>query len=179
MFVKRAHRLAVSAMVAILASGVSAVHAGGLASTAGPKMTAKAARNVEQQLQRDGTTRVFIELADASEPAAQLPAGVLKNAEKNRLHQAAITRLQDRVLGRMAAARGVKQYRNLPALAMEVSAAELQDLLQQAEVASVREDVLLERHLNVSGPQIGADNAWALGYTGLGQAVAILDTGVD
>jgi subtilisin family serine protease len=41
------------------------------------------------------------------------------------------------------------------------------------------EDTLSAPTLADSVPLIGADVAWAAGYSGAGQAVAILDTGVD
>jgi subtilisin family serine protease len=43
----------------------------------------------------------------------------------------------------------------------------------------VEEDVPHPPTLSDSIPLIGADSAWGLGYSGAGQAVAVLDTGVD
>jgi len=43
----------------------------------------------------------------------------------------------------------------------------------------VEEDVAHPPTLSDSIPLIGADSAWGLGYSGAGQAVAVLDTGVD
>src|SRR5205085_5736167 len=45
--------------------------------------------------------------------------------------------------------------------------------------ATIEEDLPHSPSLAESVPLIGATNAWAAGYTGAGQTVAILDTGVD
>ena len=43
---------------------------------------------------------------------------------------------------------------------------------------NIEEDKLVEISLDESIPLINADNAWALGYDGTGQTVAVLDTGI-
>ena len=51
--------------------------------------------------------------------------------------------------------------------------------LHSPQVTHIEEDRLFAPALASSVPVIGADTAWANGRTGAGQAVAILDTGVD
>ena len=64
-------------------------------------------------------------------------------------------------------------------MAIEADRATLEQLSSLSEVLAVEEDQTSRPVLDVSGPVVGAPNAWSLGYTGLGEAVAILDTGVD
>ena len=67
----------------------------------------------------------------------------------------------------------------LPVVVLEVDAASLEALAANPEVLSIEEDIAVPPSLVQSNPLIGADVAWAAGYAGAGQAVAILDTGVD
>jgi subtilisin family serine protease len=76
-------------------------------------------------------------------------------------------------------ARSYVQFRNIPYMALEVNALELQRLTELPEVMSIREDKLFQPLHDVSVPQIGADLAWSEGYTGEGQVIAILDSGID
>jgi subtilisin family serine protease len=70
-------------------------------------------------------------------------------------------------------------FQNIPYMALEVDASELERLSGLPEVVSIREDKLLQPLLDGSVPQIGGDLAWNAGYTGNGQVIAILDSGVD
>lgn len=64
-----------------------------------------------------------------------------------------------------------------PQSAVSAAQAHLGHLAAKAQTdGSVRVIIQLDTRFV---PWIGADDAWALGYTGTGQAVAILDTGVD
>ncbi len=70
-------------------------------------------------------------------------------------------------------------YTYIPYNLVEVDAAALDVLLSLPYVVSVEEDTLSEADLAQSVPLINADDAWSIGYSGAGQVVAILDTGVD
>ena len=73
----------------------------------------------------------------------------------------------------------LKRFANVPFMAMEVTADELEALAALSETTSIEEDRLSAPLLAVSVPLIGGNNAWASGYSGAGQVVAVLDTGVD
>ena len=62
---------------------------------------------------------------------------------------------------------------------MEVDAAALEALASDPEVVSIEEDKLLKPMLEESVSLIGAPRAWSQGFSGSGQTIAILDTGVD
>lgn len=72
-----------------------------------------------------------------------------------------------------------RQYRYTPAIALTVDQRLLERLLESNEVMSIEEDVILKPTLAESTQIIEADAAWARGYTGSGQAVGIIDTGLD
>ena len=93
----------------------------------------------------------------------------------------AIGQAQDVLLERLAAFQVglARRYANVPYLALELDAAALADLAANPAVLSFHEDIPVPPTLAESIPWIGADDAWAAGYTGAGQTIAILDTGVD
>lgn len=73
----------------------------------------------------------------------------------------------------------VTRFDTIPFMSLTVTPEEL-DILQQApEVISIQEDKTSEPTLNYSVPHIGGDIAWGQGYSGAGQTVAVLDSGVD
>ncbi len=64
-------------------------------------------------------------------------------------------------------------------MALEVDQRALAELTGSPDVASVRIDELRRPSLSISVPLIGGPTAWALGATGAGWTVAVLDSGVD
>ncbi|MHB8915904.1 MAG: S8 family peptidase, partial [Thiobacillus sp.] len=73
----------------------------------------------------------------------------------------------------------VKHYRETPYVALETNQKGLAALLADGDVTSIEEDIPVEMTLNDTPVIVNADQAWSSGYRGAGQAVAILDTGVD
>ncbi|MBY0453849.1 MAG: trypsin-like serine protease [Burkholderiaceae bacterium] len=73
----------------------------------------------------------------------------------------------------------LRRFETIPFMAMVVNSADLAALEQMPEVASVQRDKPNRPTLSSSVPQIGGSTAWSSGYTGTGQTVAVLDTGVD
>lgn len=72
-----------------------------------------------------------------------------------------------------------RELKRLGFVIMEVDSSELDALIDSGLVDSVVEDIPVPPTLNQSIPHIGADIAHNAGYTGEGQAVVILDTGVE
>ncbi len=93
----------------------------------------------------------------------------------------AIAQAQTRLLGRLATYQvtSVKRFDYIPFIALEIDAEGLERLRALPEVTSVEEDRLEQFTLAESTALIGAQAAWASGFSGAGQNVAILDTGVD
>ncbi|MDH3855947.1 MAG: hypothetical protein OES27_07485, partial [Nitrosopumilus sp.] len=70
-------------------------------------------------------------------------------------------------------------FKYIPSIAMTVDGATLEFLQSSSKVSSITEDVAVFPTLTNSIPVIGSDKAWDLGYSGQGQTIAVLDTGVD
>jgi len=67
----------------------------------------------------------------------------------------------------------------IPAMALTVDKGALQALFNSPDVTSVVEDHQLKIADLTNDTVMGAQNVWNAGYTGVGQAVAILDSGVQ
>jgi subtilisin family serine protease len=130
---------------------------------------------VQAKAQRTGKVRVIVHLTRSAIPAGKLSA-------QARLDQRAfIAQAQTEILSTVTAARPetVKRFNDIPYLAMEVDTAALEQLRASPEIKAITEDKIARASLQQSVPLIGGTNAWAAGYSGAGQAVAVLDTGVD
>ena len=102
----------------------------------------------------------------------------LRNLE---LRREKISRSQDALLNKLFVRDlgSIKRFRTIPYLVAEVDATGLEQLRAAEDVESVTEDKHDAPSLTQSTALIGAPTAWNLGFTGQGQTVAILDTGVD
>ncbi len=92
-----------------------------------------------------------------------------------------ISGLQREALSSLAAeeATDIKRFKYVPGLAVTVDGEGIRRLRESPAVRSVRPDRHFQLALEDSVPLIGADQAAAAGYTGKGQTVAVLDTGID
>jgi subtilisin family serine protease len=135
-----------------------------------------AVQNLTDKVQREGTVRVIVGLRVGFQPEGKLPSSV-EVAEQ----RASIVQRQNSLLSKMSSLRAshVKKFESIPFVALEVDAAALKYLADSAEVVTIEEDRPLPPLLAESVPLVGAPSAWASGYTGAGETVAILDTGVD
>lgn len=126
---------------------------------------------------REGRTLRLIVGVQASFAAeGELPDKAAVLAQRQR-----IARAQAGLLGKLSLAPTalVKQYRSVPYLVLELDANSLKQLQDLEEITSIAEDVADEPDLAQSTAIIGAPTAWAQGFTGVGQTVAVLDTGFD
>lgn len=124
-----------------------------------------------------GRVRVIVGLRIPFAPEGHLGAATI--AEQ----RAEIQAMQTEVLNLLpASARldgNVTRFDTIPFFAISVTPAEL-DILQDAPgVTSIHEDKTSQPTLNYSVPYIGGEVSWGQGFSGAGQTVAILDTGVD
>lgn len=124
-----------------------------------------------------GTVRVLVQL----DMPTFRPEGDLDDVQFARVQQLGIDGLQDSVLDQLADTNTavVADYKYIPYLALELDAAALEALVNLPQVVAIEEDIPVPPALSSSVPVIGANEAWAGGFTGAGQTVAILDTGVD
>ncbi|MCA9915248.1 MAG: hypothetical protein KC496_17965, partial [Anaerolineae bacterium] len=121
-----------------------------------------------------GTVRVLVQLY------APMPTTTDRMTPQQR--QASIDLAEQRVLRQLPLGEGVtvtQTYQNLPLIALEVNEAGLRALRQARYVVNLIPSMLLRPSLAETIPLIGADTVFAAGYTGYGQTVAILDTGLE
>ncbi len=172
----RASPVRLSALLILLATGAAqAVDSKGT----DPPATKAPAANYEALLEKALTAdRVRVIVRLQVQFAAE---GRLANPKAVMDQRLSIARTQDSLLQRLQpyAMGSVKRFKYSPYIAMEVDAAALEALRASPEVADIVEDVAVPPLLPNSVPHIGADQAWAQGFAGAGQSVAILDTGVD
>src|SRR5687768_1939694 len=124
--------------------------------------------DLAERARQQGSARVILELRRTQAMASPQA-------------RAAIKASQDRAVGDLSphGLRRLRQYEHVPFLAAEVSEAALRAAARHPDVIAVHEDRLHRPTLAESGPLVGAPTAWSLGFTGAGQHIAILDTGVD
>jgi subtilisin family serine protease len=72
----------------------------------------------------------------------------------------------------------VRRYAALNMLAAEVPAVAIETLAADPVVAEVSLIEQVPAQLDVSVPTLGVPTLWSLGYTGAGESVAVLDTGI-
>ena len=130
---------------------------------------------ISAQIQTTGAAPIIVELA------TDWHVEQFGDVSAASVQEAAIANAQQAILGRMSAfdVTNVKTYQSTPQLALTVSSpAALAALSQAPEVARIQLDRLYTPALQESVPLIRADRAHALFYTGNGQVVAVLDTGI-
>ena len=143
-----------------------------------PKARAEIIEKLTVKIRDEGRARVIVRLQSRAEPFAQLIGKRARSFQTRTLRRVAIKRLQERILSRLTPEIS-HQFMHIPYMALTVDESELAHLAGLPEVVGIHEDRLLGLLLNSSVPQIGGDLAWAEGYTGAGQVIAVLDTGVD
>lgn len=121
--------------------------------------------------------RVLIGLRVPFAPEGRLPDAEAQQ-QKQEIAQAAQS-LKAAVPRLLEASAGLRTFKSIPFVAATVDFATLRSLLTSSEVLSVEEDSADRLHLDQSVPQIQAQSSQTGGLTGSGQAVAVLDTGVD
>lgn len=122
-----------------------------------------------------GSAHVIVGLNAPFTPDGQL------RPDQRQQQQTAIAAAQMELRSRYgsAALRNVKQFSYIPYLACEAGADTLELMKFDPDITGIFEDQIAEGALLESTPIVGANTAWASGYTGSGQTVAILDSGVD
>jgi len=120
--------------------------------------------------------RVLARLPVTFEPETLLPDKTAIMGQR-----AAVSRVKAALLETMGAVKApvIAPLEGLPYVVLELDREGLDALVRSGQVLSVEEDVPEKAFLEDSGSLMRAPEAWNVGHTGLGQTVAILDTGVD
>jgi len=140
-------------------------------------------------VQETGTARIIVTLKMPEQPDNGLAGTAAVEEQRtsiNQLQWQFIRELYPLLPGGLsnpAAAQEIKrQFKTIPAVALEVGSDSILKIQNNALVDSVEIDELSPPTLSDSTDIIGAvdgDGVWQLDYSGAGQAVAVLDTGVD
>jgi subtilisin family serine protease len=126
----------------------------------------------------EGEVRVLVELALPSGRVAESAIAIQARAA----YRQEITDTASRVLSRLAQHRYrvLRRYLTSPLIAITAGPSALKALeASDLPVRRVIEDRIHRPVLMDSVPLIGADQAWAAGFDGAGQTVAVIDSGVD
>ena len=124
--------------------------------------------------EKQGRVRVIAGLRVAFTPEGVLSAG-RRDAQHAEIAEATAA-VRDALGG--AAHRVVHTYNTVPYIALELSPAALDRLEASGEAATLQEDTPDPATLAQSTPIVEATEAAAVGRTGSGQAVAVIDTGI-
>jgi subtilisin len=122
----------------------------------------------------EGLVRVLVRLPVDFEPEAMLPSEAAVAAQRESVTTAQQNLLQAIPEPDVALAEPLPG----PFVVLELTEQGLEALAQSGEVLAIQRDVPERAYLQDSVVVIGAPTAWAAGHTGVGQTVAILDTGV-
>jgi len=140
--------------------------------------TSAAVTGLRATAQRNGTVKVIVGLKVPFAPASKL--GTAEAQRQGREIAAASTALRARFAAAITRApSSFRSYSSIPFVALEVTPAELDKLSTDPDVISITENMVLRANLAQSAALIRAPQAWADGYTGKDQTIAIIDSGVD
>jgi len=168
----------------LLANLVSAIGIAGVG--ASPSANAAAVEPaLLQAAQRDGEVRVIVGLhtnsSTISNAAKQKLARELRDKNGLGYKRAGIKLAGDSLMGQMGPdmAKKARRYKRFPMMSMSVNESELQQLAKASEVAWVAVDRIHKPTLAESVPLVEGNLAHTQGFSGAGQTVAIVDSGVD
>ncbi|MFQ5593976.1 MAG: S8 family peptidase [Anaerolineae bacterium] len=82
-------------------------------------------------------------------------------------------------LEEMAAGPAVYRYSLLPAIAIEATAVQIEQMTDNPTVDRIWPDLPVHTMLDVSAPIVRAPLVWDAGFTGQGVTIAVVDTGID
>jgi len=144
-----------------------------VASPSGPKIESK----IYEELTVKDEVRVIVMLKEDLVTSTQK----LTKKEESNLRKEKIKENQDRVLLILSKLdfKLKNRYRTINAFSGFVTKNGLNRLEKNLDVERVYLDRIAYASLSESIPLINADDVWSSGYTGSGQAVCIIDTGVD
>ena len=138
-----------------------------------------------QSAEQDGQVRVIVGLATDS-PSIDTAerdqlARRLGNTNGLGRKAAGIKLAGDQLMRKIdpAGAKKARRFKHFPMVAMAVDANEIRRLANSPETAWIAEDRIHKPSLAQSVPLVEANLAHTQGFTGAGQTIAVLDTGVD
>jgi subtilisin len=127
------------------------------------------------QARQTGKARVIVGLNTDFQPEGNLSK---TQAERQ---QTEIKQSQINFLNRFQSSNigSVKQFEYIPFLAFETDSDTLLQMREDASISSIQEDEIAGAALAESTAVVGAPTAWTSGFSGSGQTIAVVDSGVD
>jgi subtilisin family serine protease len=147
-----------------------------------PTLSIPAFSKIDAALREKGTVRVIVRtIAPADGGIAFALEHTLQSTAAVNSQRAVLSRTQDTVLSRISRphAAAAKRFHFIPYMALEVDQTEFLALASSPEIDFIEEDIPVPPTLGQSVPLIGGVDGAFNGYTGSGQTIAILDSGVD
>lgn len=131
--------------------------------------------NLISKANKYGTVRVIIGLRTNFIPEGRLATGLVQS------QRTAIAKTQNVILSKLSTYKptAITQFQTIPYFAAKLNARALTALQSDPNIISIQEDIAVPATLTESIPVVKANGSWESGFTGAGQTVAILDTGVD
>ena len=167
--------LAAAERVLLTADGQTLTAAGAAATSL---RTSATVRSLRADAVKAGSVRVIVGLKVPFAPAASLAPAEAK--QQTQEIATASTTLRGRFSAAIARApTHFRAYESIPFVALDVTPAELDRLAADPTVLSVTPDLALSPNLAVSVPLVRAPEAWDAGYSGHGQVIAVIDSGID
>ncbi len=130
------------------------------------------------QAQAQGSLRLIVDVAASDLPALPVPDRLEQAQQRSAQGQQALLSSLNAQISN-GSIQVETRYTYTPQMVMTADADGVQALLESPLVLSVQPDALDSVALAESGPVIGLPDVQALGYSGAGYAVAIIDTGVQ
>ena len=123
-----------------------------------------------------GLMPVIVEIRAPFRPESELSSEVEINGQR-----AFINRIQNNIVTGLFGydPASIKQYECIPYLALTVNSIGLEWLNSSPQILDISEDGLIEPAQTGTTRLIGAEASWTRGYTGAGQTIAVIDSGVD
>jgi subtilisin family serine protease len=140
-----------------------------------PPPITSALANLQATARVQGKARVIVQLDATFAPMGDLAT----TAAQSQVRQ--IRLAQQRVVDQLASpsATVLHRYTSIPYMVVTVDAAGLTALAELDGVVAITEDTVAYPTLLDSVPNIQGDQAWGVGYTGAGQTIAIIDSGIE
>lgn len=129
-----------------------------------------------RKIQETRTLPVIIRLRLSYRAEVEVAGGVGSEAQRRLIRQ-----VRERLLDQLAGYEptSVKVYDYLPLVALQLNVTGMDSVQGLIDALDIAEDELMSPELEQSTIRTGAAQSWAEGYTGAGQTIAIIDTGID
>jgi subtilisin family serine protease len=146
-------------------------------SASGDPAVAKILNTLRLQAANNGSVRLIVGVRAAFAPEGMMSASnVGQQRDQIAMVQSAVLNQVVSLQQKLATS---KLFPTIPFMAIEASPSELDALVGLSEITSIEEDRLAVASDAQSDSLMGATTAWDSGFTGAGQTIAILDSGVD